>query len=310
MKQYSAHSLSILFGLLGIVGFSLTLPATRLAVAELDPVFVGLGRAIIAAAIGGMALTVARAPRPVGMQWPRLCGTAIGVVIGFPLLSTWAMTTVPAAHGAVVVGLLPLATALFGAWLAGERPRPLFWLSTVIGSLTIAFFSLSSGGGTFHTGDFLLLGAVVAAGYGYAEGARLARELGAWQTISWALVISVPVLLFPVIKTMPQNIASMGWQSLGGFAYVSIVSMFLAFVVWYKGLALGGIARIGQLQLLQPFLTILAAGMLLHEQVSWKELLAAVTVIACVLVGRKAGATPGNTATKLLRRDEPQVAQP
>ncbi|MDO8412577.1 MAG: DMT family transporter [Gallionellaceae bacterium] len=289
MKKFSAHSLSILFGLLGIAGFSLTLPATRLAVTELDPVFVGLGRALIAAAIGGMALLVSRAPQPMGMQWPRLCGTAIGVVIGFPLLSTWAMTTVPAAHGAVVIGLLPLATALFAAWLAGERPRPLFWTSTVIGSLTIALFSLASGGGTLHAGDLFLLGAVLAAGYGYAEGARLARELGAWQTISWALVISVPVLLFPALKTMPHNIASIGWQSLAGFAYVSVVSMFLAFVVWYKGLALGGIARIGQLQLLQPFLTIFAAAMLLHEQVSWAEVLAAVTVIVCVLVGRKAG---------------------
>ena len=306
MKNFSTHHLSIVFGLLGIAGFSLTLPATRVAVTELNPVFVGLGRAIIAAAIGGMALMVARAPRPVGMQWIRLCGTAMGVVIGFPLLSTWAMTTVPAAHGAVVVGLLPLATALFGAWLAGERPRPLFWASTVIGSLTIALFSLSSGGGIFHVGDLLLLGAVVAAGYGYAEGARLARELGAWQTISWALVISVPVLLLPTLKTMPLNIASIGWQSLAGFAYVSVVSMFLAFVVWYKGLALGGIARIGQLQLLQPFLTIFAAAMLLHEQVSWKEVLAAVTVIVCVLVGRKAGATH-NTARPPLQQVAPQA---
>ena len=291
MKKLSAHSQSALFGILGVVGFSLTLPATRLAVTELDPTFVGLGRAIIAALIAGIALAIFHSPRPVGMQWLRLGGTAIGVVIGFPLLSTWAMTTVPAAHGAVVVGLLPLVTALFGAWLAGERQRPLFWVSTVMGSLTIAFFSLSSGGGTLHAGDFLILGAVLAAGYGYAEGARLAREIGAWQTISWALVISVPVLLFPALKTMPHNIASIGWQSLAGFAYVSVVSMFLAFVVWYKGLALGGIARIGQLQLLQPFLTIFAAALLLHEQVSWKELLAAVTVIVCVLVGRKAGAT-------------------
>jgi len=286
--------------MLGVVGFSLTLPATRLAVAELDPTFVGLGRAIIAAALAGISLAMARAPRPVGMQWLRLGVTAIGVVIGFPLLSTWAMTTVPAAHGAVVIGLLPLSTAFFGAWLAGERPRPLFWASTLVGSLTIAFFSLSSGGGSFHTGDLLLLGAVVAAGFGYAEGARLSRELGAWQTISWALVISAPILLFPALKTMPHNIASVGWQSLCGFAYVGVVSMYLGFVVWYKGLALGGIAKIGQLQLLQPFLTIVAAAMLLHEHVTWAEVLAALIVIACVLVGRRAGATPNNTANTTL----------
>lgn len=287
MRTLSTHNKSIIFGLLGVIGFSLTLPATRIAVAELDPTFVGLGRAIIAATLAGLALAIFRAPRPVGMQWLRLCGTAIGVVIGFPLLSTWAMTTVPAAHGAVVIGLLPLSTALFGTWLAGERPRLLFWVSTLAGSITIAIFSLSSGGGAFHTGDWLLLGAVVAAGFGYAEGARLSRELGAWQTISWALVLSAPMLLFPVIKTMPHNLFAVGWQSLAGFIYVGVVSMFLAFVVWYKGLALGGIARIGQLQLLQPFLTIFAASILLHEPLSWPELLAAMVVISCVFIGRK-----------------------
>lgn len=305
MKKISAYWQSTIFGMLGVIGFSLTLPATRLAVADLDPTFVGLGRAIIAAFIAGIALVMARAPRPVGIQWLRLAGTAIGVVLGFPLLSTWAMTSVPASHGAVVVGLLPLATALFGAWLAGERPRPLFWASTVMGSITIAFFLLSSGEGSFHTEDFLLLGAVIAAGLGYAEGARLSRELGAWQTISWALVISAPILLFPTIETMPHNIASVGWQSLCGFLYVSVVSMFLAFVVWYKGLALGGIGRIGQLQLLQPFLTIAAAAMLLHEQVSWTEVLAALIVIACVLVGGRAGAMPNNTANTTLQREAP-----
>ena len=280
-----------MLGLLGVMGFSLTLPATRLALTELDPVFVGIGRAIVAAAIAGIALAIARSKRPVGMQWFRLGGSAMGVVIGFPLLATWAMMTVPAAHGAVVVGLLPLSTALFGAWLAGERPRPLFWVSTITGGITIAVFSLSSGGGSLQTGDFLLLGAVIAAGFGYAEGARLSKELGSWQTISWTLVISAPILLFPAFKTMPHDLSLISWQSLCGFAYVSVVSMFLAFVVWYKGLALGGIARIGQLQLLQPFLTIFAAAMLLHELISSTEVLAAMVVIACVVIGRFAGRT-------------------
>lgn len=310
MKTFSTRWQSTILGTLGVAGFSLTLPATRLAVIELDPTFVGLGRAIIAALIAGVALVIFHAPRPVGMQWLRLGGTSIGVVIGFPLLATWAMTTVPAAHGAVVVGLLPLSTALFGAWLADERPRLLFWASTVVGGITIAVFSLSSSKGSFQTGDVLLLGAVVAAGFGYAEGARLSRELGAWQTISWALVISAPILLFPALKFMPHNITTIGWQSLGGFAYVSVVSMFFAFVVWYKGLALGGIARIGQLQLLQPFLTIGAAAMLLHEHVSWAELFAALIVIFCVLIGRSAGAMPKYTANTTLQRDAPRVPHP
>lgn len=222
----------------------------------------------------------------------------MGVVIGFPLLATWAMTTVPAAHGAVIVGLLPLSTALFGAWLAGERPRPLFWISTILGSMTIAIFSLSSGSGYLQIGDFLLLGAVIAAGFGYAEGARLSKELGAWQTISWTLVISAPILLFPAFKSMPHDITLIGWQSLCGFAYVSVVSMFLAFVVWYKGLALGGIARIGQLQLLQPFLTILAASVFLHELISGSEVLAALIVIACVVIGRLSSKTSTTGVSK------------
>ena len=312
MKKLSVLWQSTLLGTLGVVGFSLTLPATRIAVTTLDPVFVGLGRAIIAAVIAAIALVIAKAPRPVGIQWLRLGGIAIGVVIGFPLLSTWAMTTVPAAHGAVVVGLLPLSTALFGAWLAGERPRLLFWVSTVVGSITIVIFSLSSDGGSLQTGDLLLLGSVIAAGFGYAEGARLSRQLGAWQTISWALVISAPILLFPALETMPYNIFSVGWQSLGGFAYVSVVSMFLAFVVWYKGLALGGIARIGQLQLLQPFLTIAAAAMLLHEHVSWAEVLAALIVITCVLIGRHAGvgATSNNTVHTTRQQGDPKAIRP
>lgn len=309
MRTLSTHSKSIIFGLLGIIGFSLTLPATRIAVAELDPTFVGLGRAIIAAAIAGLALAVTRSRKPVGKQWFRLGGTAMGIVIGFPLLSTWAMTTVPAAHGGVVVGLLPLSTALFGAWLAGERPRPIFWASTIVGSITIAFFSLSSGGGSLQTGDLFLLAALIAAGFGYAEGARLSKELGAWQTISWTLVLSAPILLFPVLKTMPHNLFSIGWQSLAGFIYVSVVSMFLAFVVWYKGLALGGIARIGQLQLLQPFLTIVAASILLHEPLSWLEPLAAMIVIACVLMGRKSGAARNNTDNPAFEQDAPKTRQ-
>lgn len=292
MKILSPKWQSSIYGMLGVVGFSFTLPATRLAVTGFDPTFVGLGRAIIAAVLASIALAITQSPRPVGMQWLRLAGTAIGVVVGFPLLSTWAMTTVPAAHGAVVIGLLPLSTAFFGAWLAGERPHFLFWISTIVGSVTIVIFSLSSGGGAFRMGDLLLLGAVIAAGFGYAEGARLSRELGAWQTISWALIMSAPVLLIPTLAGMPHNLTSVGWQSLGGFAYVSVVSMFLGFVVWYKGLALGGIARIGQLQLLQPFLTILAAALLLHERISWIELLAALIVIACVLIGRRSSLTP------------------
>lgn len=282
--------------MLGVMGFSLTLPATRLAVSDLDPTFVGLGRAFVAAVFAAIALWMARAPKPVARQWLRLTGVSLGVVIGFPLFSSWALVTVPASHGAVVIGLLPLSTALFGAWLAAERPTPLFWGSTVVGSAAIVFFSLEPGGG-FQPADVALLAAVVAAGFGYAEGARLSRELGAWQTISWALLLSVPVLVFPVIQTFPRNISAVGWTSYLGFAYVSVVSMFLAFFAWYKGLAMGGIARVGQLQLLQPFLTLGAAGVFLHENISRLQVVVAIVVLVCIIVGRRSMATPQSRLT-------------
>lgn len=272
--------------MLGVLGFSLTLPATKLAVVDLDPTFVGLGRAVIAAGLAAIILWIAKAPKPVGRQWLRLGATAMGVVVAFPLLSTWAMKSVPAAHGAVIVGLIPLFTALFGAWLAGERPGLLFWLSTIVGSTVIVVFSFSFSEGSFQNADFLLLCAVVAGGFGYAEGARLSRELGAWQTISWALVLSVPVLIIPVCITAPKSISTLGWMSFLGFAYVSVVSMYLAFFAWYKGLAMGGIARVGQLQLLQPFLTLIGATIILDEVIYRSQVIVAIIVLICVIVGR------------------------
>ena len=251
--------MSLFFGMLGVMGFSLTLPMTRLAIVDLDPTFVGFGRSLVAVGVAAIFLWIAKAPRPVGRQWPRLAATSLGVVVGFPLLSTWALESVPSAHGAVIVGTLLLATALFGTWLAGERPSLIFWGATIVGSATIAIFSFSSGGGSFRIADFFLLGAVVSAGFGYAEGARLSRELGAWQTISWALLLSVPVLILPVLHSAPASLSHVGWKSFAGFAYVSIISMYLAFFSWYKGLAMGVIARVGQIQLLQPFLTLIAA---------------------------------------------------
>lgn len=282
---------SLGYGLLGVIGFSLTLPATRLALVSLDPTFVGLGRALVAAAIAAVALWVVRAPRPAGRQWLRLAAVALGVVVGFPLFSSWALARVHTSHAAVVIAVLPLVTALFGAWLAAERPSGLFWVATIIASAVITVFSLGSSGGTFERADVALLAAVIAAGFGYAEGARLARELGAWQTISWALLISVPIIIVPVFDTFPAQLAAVQWSSVAGFAYVSVVSMFLAFIAWYKALAMGGIARIGQIQLLQPFFTLAVAGLFLNEPVSGAQLGVAMIVLLCVYFGRRARVT-------------------
>lgn len=282
------HRYSLALGLLGVLGFSLTLPATRLALQGLEPVFVGLGRALIAAMLAAIALWITRSPLPSGRQWLRLACTALGVVVGFPLLTAFAMETVPAVHGAVIVGLIPLTTALFAIQLAGERPNWLFWLTTLIGCAVILVFAFSSGAGALQSADIMLLIGVAVAGYGYAEGARLSKEIGAWQTISWALLVSVPVLLPPAVMTAPADIFAVEWVSLLGFAYVSIVSMYLAFIAWYQGLALGGIAQIGQLQLLQPFLTLLSAALILGESVETSQLAAALIVLSCVAVGRRA----------------------
>ncbi|OAI19740.1 MULTISPECIES: DMT family transporter [Methylomonas] len=275
------------FGMLGILGFSLTLPATRLAVADLDPVFVGLGRAVVAAGLAAVVLWWAKAPRPSLRQCGRLALVAAGVVVGFPLLSTLALHTAAAAHAAVIVGLAPLATALCAAWLAGERPGIPYWTATLIGGATIVGFCWWIGGGGLSRADWLLLGAVASVGFGYAEGARMSRELGAWQTISWALLLAAPCLLPAVWLAAPAHWAAVGWTSLGGFAYVSLVSMYLAFFAWYKGLAMGGIARIGQLQLLQPFLTLAGAALILGEAVGRSQMIAASIVLVCVILGRR-----------------------
>jgi drug/metabolite transporter (DMT)-like permease len=283
----TARRAGFLYGFIGVAAFSLTLPATRAAVVGLDPVFVGLGRAVVAAVLAAIVLVATRAPFPGWAQLPRLAIVAGGVVVGFPLFSAWAMRYVPAAHGAVVIGLLPLATALAGAWLAHERPTPRFWASAVVGSAVVAGFALWQGGGAPHPADLLLVLAVVAAAIGYAEGGRLARTLGGWQVISWALVLSAPLLAIPTWWVSDDRLAAASAAAWAGFAYVSVVSMFLGFFAWYRGLALGGIAAVGQVQLLQPFLTIFASAWLLGERIDAATLVAAALVIASIAVGRR-----------------------
>ena len=252
----------------------------------LDPVFVGLGRAIVAALLAGVTLAWARSPWPALSLWPRLAVVAAGVVVGFPLFSAWALRQVPASHGAVVIGLLPLATAVAGAWLAHERPSRRFWICALCGSAVVVGFALWQGGGAPHVADLLLVAAVVSAAIGYAEGARLARELGSWQVISWALVLAAPLLAVPALLAAPADAAAVPWQSWTGFAYVAVVSMYVGFFAWYRGLALGGIAAVGQVQLVQPFLTIFASALLLGERVDLATFVAAALVIAAIALGR------------------------
>ena len=274
-------------GIAGVAIFSLTLPFTRMAVAEIDPVLVALGRAVVAASVSAVLLWWLDAPRPTRSQLRALLVTALGVVVGFPVLSSIAMRYVPASHGAVVIGVLPLATALFGALRFGERPSLGFWLSAVAGSALVIAFAVWQGGGSLHAADLALFGAVLAAAMGYAEGGRLSQAMGGQQVISWALVLSMPLLLPITLWLAWTHGISASPRAWVGFGYVSLFSMFIGFFFWYKGLALGGIARVGQVQLLQPFLTLIGAALLLGETLDARNFLFAVAVIAVVAIGRR-----------------------
>ena len=242
-----------LSGLLGVIIFSGSLPATRVAVQGLDPLFLTFARATIAGALGLLLLVVLKQKRPSRAEAVSLAIVALGVVVGFPLLTALALKHVTSAHAIVFVGLLPLATALFGVWRGGERPRLPFWIFSIVGSGAVAAFVLRNGGQASVVGDALMLAAIVACGLGYAEGARLSRDLGGWQVISWALVLSLPLMLPLTWLTWPASFDGVDAAALWGLAYVSLFSMLIGFVFWYRGLALGGIACVGQLQLLQPF---------------------------------------------------------
>lgn len=268
---------------MGTLAFSFTVPFTRVAVEGLSPLFIGSGRAVVAAALAAVALTVTRQLRPTTNQWLRLTAVAGGVVIGFPFLTSYALTTAPASHGAVVIGLLPAATAVTVVLRGRERPARSFWVFAALGAIAaVSFASLQNGGlGDLHWADLLLFGAVVSAAIGYAEGGLLARELGAWQTVSWALVLAAPLMIalaaFSVI-TDPPSANGTEWLA---FGYLAAVSMYLGFFAWYRGLAIGPMAQVSQVQLAQPVLTITWAWLILREQIGWATVFGGVAVIAC-----------------------------
>ncbi len=274
------------WGGLGVLAFSLTLPASIAALPAFGAVTVGLGRAVPAALLGAVCLLAARAVRPTVVQWRRLALVAVGVVVGFPLCSALALRDTTSAHGAVLIGLLPAATAAFAVLRGGERPRWPFWAACGFGMTTVLVFAAVQGAGQVRVADLWLLAAVALAALGYTEGAVLARELGGWQVISWALLLALPaVVAVTLVWGEPWHAPDTNaWL---GMAYLSAVSMFAGFYAWYRGLALGGIARISQLQLLQPVLTLAWSALLLSEYVSPATAGAAVLVIAAVAVTQR-----------------------
>jgi drug/metabolite transporter (DMT)-like permease len=274
-------------GLVGVIIFSGSLPATRVAVATLDPVFLTVARAAIAGILGGALLLAFKERRPSAREVLSLVIVALGVVIGFPLLTALALQHVTSAHSIVFIGLLPLSTAIFGMLRGGERPKPAFWIFSLIGSALVASFALVQGITASPAGDLLMLAAIVVCGLGYAEGATLSRTLGGRQVISWALVISLPLTVLLSILYWPPSLAEIGVRAWLGLAYVSLFSMLIGFIFWYRGLAQGGIAAVGQLQLLQPFFGLALAATLLHEPVTPLMLLITIAVIGCVAGARR-----------------------
>lgn len=274
-------------GLLGVIIFSGSLPATRVAVADFTPLFLTSARAVIAALLGLVMLLALREARPRREDVPSLAVVALGVVVGFPLLTALALQHITSTRSIVFIGLLPLATAMFGVLRGGERPRAPFWLFSGLGGATVAAFAISSGGEGSLAGDGLMIAAIVLCGLGYAEGAALSRRLGGWQVISWALVLAAPAMLALGLVTLPASWDGIGVPAWLGLGYVSVFSMLVGFVFWYRGLALGGIAGVGQLQLLQPFFGLALAGLLLGEPVAWTMVAATGLIIVCVAAARR-----------------------
>lgn len=274
-------------GLLGVIIFSGSLPATRVAVGGFSALFLTSARAIIAALIGAAVLGLLRQAWPQRKDLTSLTIVSIGVVVGFPSLTALALQHITSAHSIVFIGLLPLSTAIFAVLRGGERPQPLFWLFAILGSATVAGFALSNDGTASVIGGLLMVAAIVLCGLGYAEGAALSRRIGGWQVISWALLLALPLMLPVMIWTWPSTWSSVGAPAWIGLAYVSIFSMFVGFIFWYRGLAIGGIARVGQLQQLQPFFGLALAGFLLHEPVAWSMIAATALVVVCVFFARR-----------------------
>lgn len=281
----------LLLGFLGVLGFSFSLPATRLAVRDLDPWLVAFGRAAVAGALAVAVLAATRAARPTPRQWRSLGVVALGVIVGFPLLTSLALHHVPASHGAVVVGLLPAMTAVAAVIRGGERPSRAFWATSSFGLAAVVAFAMSQGGGELSAPDGELLLAVAAAALGYAEGGRLARDLGGANTICWALVAALPVTAAITAIAGAHSGLHAGTTSWLGFAYLSLVSMFLGFFAWYAGLARGGVAKIGQVQLSQPVLTLTWSALILGEHISAGTAAAALVVLLAVVATQRTRVT-------------------
>lgn len=283
----SRESLGLLLGLVAVLLFGGSLPATRIAVLDLDPWFVTAGRALVAGLVGLVIVVISRPVFPRACLG-RLVAVAACLVIGFPAALALAVVTVPASHGGVILALLPIATTLGAVVFAGERPSLSFWLLTLIGAGLVAAFALREGDIAIVVGDIFLVAGVLVCGSGYAIAATLSRILPGWQVITWAVVLSLPAALPATLVLWPADAAAVPAAAWAGVAYGGVVSQFVAYAIWNAALAWGGVARIGQLQLLQPFVTFLIAAPLLGERIDAATVAFAAAVAVVVALGRRA----------------------
>ena len=294
MKGLSRETLGLIIGTIGVIIFGVTLPMTRIAVVSLDPWFVTMGRAALAGLVALCVLVVLQRSVPTRSELMRLAVAAVFVIVGFPGFTGFAMRLVPASHGGVVLGILPLVVALFGAIAARERPSFGFWLSALAGAALVIGFSLRDGEGGFGLGDVLLLGAVLSAASGYTVLAGLTKSRPGWEVISWTVVISLPVTLPFAFLTAPSDLFAVPLPHWGAFLYLGLMSQYVGFFFWNTGLAMGGQARVSQTQLLQTFVTLAFAAWVNGEQVDLLTWIFAVAVVGVVLIGRRTRIVKGS----------------
>ena len=286
-KQQKTINQGMVVGLIAVAIFSLTLPVTCLIIPFFDPLFIGLGRSVLAALVALPILLIFKQAFPNRKQVSQLLLTALGVILGFPVLTAFAMQTVPAAHDSVVIGLLPLSTAIFAVIISHERPSLGFWIAALTGALLVVIYSLLQGGMHLHIGDLYLLAASVLGGLGYAMGAQVAKQLGGWQVICWVNVLGFPFSFLGILWVMPESFTSIPVFAWMGLIYLALASQLFGFFLWYKALVMGGTARVSQTQLVQAFLSIFASIILLGEKIDVTTYFFAIAVVIAIAVTRK-----------------------
>ena len=280
------ESKGLLLGILAVISFSFTLPFTRYVTGYIDPWFLGFGRTVMAAPFAMLALWLGGAAIPTKRQFILLGISAFGITLGFPVSISVAMSLTEASRGGVVIGALPLATAIVAAILAKERMPKMFWVMSVIGAIVMFCFSLLSQTKEAQLSDIWLLVAIATAAFGYASGGKLSKEVPGWQVICWTLVVGSPFLLGPTLYFLPSNLETVpapAWLSL---TYLVLISQLFGFFLWNKGMALGGIARVSQTQLLQPFFTLFIAALFFGEALEITTVFFAALIVTIVASGK------------------------